>query len=310
MRGFDFLVIGAGQSGTTSLWQALASHPQIRVPADKERGFFNSDDRYARGLDWFISWTFKDLRADEVAGTVTPQLMPGSAKSLDVLVARIAETSPDVKLIALLRHPVERAVSHFRRGMRGGGVPQAQDFGSFIRRREKQNGSLENVPVLAIGQYGRILSRYLQEFDRDQLFVAFTTDLEERPDVLCQRIFHFLGVDPAQQVEMPRMNVGGTRLRVTPEALDAVFERLNDHVWPAVEDEEIRRGFTWWMRHIWNNEPDDQRKDVPTELYRRLAEMYLADAQILRELVDVTPPWLASLTAVLESPPHSEQPAG
>lgn len=300
VRGFDFLVIGAGQSGTTSLWQALDSHPQIRVPADKERGFFNSDERYARGVEWFISWTFKELQADQLAGTVTPQLMPGSAAALDMVVARIAETSPGVKLIALLRHPIDRAVSHFRRGLRGGRLRGSEDFGTLIARREQEVGGLEKIPILAIGQYGRILNRYLAAFDRRQLLVIFTEELETRPDILCRRIFEFLGVDPTHHVEMPHMNVGGTKLRVSPDALEEVFARLTDHVWPAVSDPEIPRGFTWWMRHIWNIEPDDERRDVPADLYRRLAEMYLADARLLSG-IGVNPPWTSSLKDALEA---------
>lgn len=80
VRPFNFLGIGANRCGTTSLWRALDSHPEVRVPSDKEREFFSDDEAYARGddeayargLEHYMRRTFPDLRDGEVIGAVTP----------------------------------------------------------------------------------------------------------------------------------------------------------------------------------------------------------------------------------------------
>ncbi|MEX0972444.1 MAG: sulfotransferase domain-containing protein [Solirubrobacterales bacterium] len=172
MRNLDFLVIGAPQSGTTSLWRGFEAHPQIRVPSDKERGFFNSDKRFERGLEPYLSWTFGDAGEKEALGTVTPQLMMGDSDELDRLVDRIAKTCPDIRLIAILRNPIDRSVSNFRRSRRIRDWPD-ENFDAATRRLAGENGGLENVPFIRDSEYGRILNRYLAVFDREQIQILY-----------------------------------------------------------------------------------------------------------------------------------------
>ena len=129
----DFIVIGAQKSGTTSLFRHLIQHPEISLPPGKERPYFSHDEVYARGWGAYMrSLTRHDAFADPVRswGTVTPQYMVGglyqsngdAAESYDerTVPLRINETLPSVHLIAILRDPVERALSHHRMlAMRG-----------------------------------------------------------------------------------------------------------------------------------------------------------------------------------------------
>ncbi len=111
----DFLVIGAQRSGTTSLWRHLASHPEIYVPPSKEAPFFSHAEPFARGLDWYLGEFFGEAQPEQQRGTVSPHYMMGSP-GIDIheVARRIHSLLPRVKLIAVLRDPIERAQSHHR----------------------------------------------------------------------------------------------------------------------------------------------------------------------------------------------------
>lgn len=295
VRPFDFLVVGANRCGTTSLWRALNSHPQVRVPSDKEREFFSSDERYERGLEHFIRRTFPDLRDDEVIGTVTPQLMAPNPHAARANVERIRSTCPEVKLIAVLRDPIERCVSQFRR-MKKIGRGEEETFDQFIERVAAKRGGIDKIPLVRASDYGRILRPYFKTFKRKQIEVLFTADLDQDPATFYRRVFEFIGVDPDHDPGAPRVHLGGIGQRVTPEALDELQAEM-DHRGLLPEDENARRGFAWWLRHLWNTAPDERGTEVSDDLRRQLAERYLADAEELERLIGVKPPWLDSLRA-------------
>lgn len=297
VRPFDFLVIGANRCGTTSLWRALDSHPQLRVPSDKEREFFSSEESYERGLEHFVTRTFPDLRDEEAIGVVTPQLMAPNPYELRPIVSRIRTTCPDAKLIVLLRDPIERAVSQLRRMKKIGRGPE-ETFDEFIARVEAKRGGIGKIPLIRASDYGRILRVYFKAFRGAQIRVFFTADLDRDPATLYRQAFEFIGVDPAHDPGAPRLHAGGIGQRVTQEALDELQGEM-DRRGLLPEDENARRGFGWWLRHHWNTEPDQRGTEMSDELRRRLAERYLADAETLEGLIGSEPPWLDSLRAAL-----------
>ncbi len=292
-RVFDFLVIGAARSGTTSLWRGLGSHPQIKLPSDKEREFFSSDERYARGVHLYMKRTFSGARDDEVLGTVTPQLMQPNPEALETIVGRIAETCPEVKIIALLRDPVERCISQLRR-MKKISQGKEESFDAYVRRLVKKRGKLRKVPLVRASEYGRILELYFERFDRDRIRVFFTEDLDRDPATLYRRIFEFLEVDPTHEPGAPRIHVGGTRQMVTPAALEELVDELDRIGVFTSENQDLRRGFNWWLRHVWNTDTGLAGKEISDRLRATLARLYLADAEILLEL-GLDPPWLEDL---------------
>jgi len=104
----DFLIIGAQRCGTTSLYSYMVLHPQISSAKNKEVHYF--DIFFYKGLDWYLS-QFPSLSSNNknlITGESSPYYIfhPLAAK-------RIFKIIPKVKLIVLLRNPVERAYSHY-----------------------------------------------------------------------------------------------------------------------------------------------------------------------------------------------------
>lgn len=177
-----FLVIGAMKAGTTSLHRYLASHPEIFMSRPKELNFFSDSENWRRGTQWYQQHFGKASRRALAAGESSTNYSkhpeyPGVPE-------RIASILPDVRLIYVLRHPIERLVSHYQHRV--------------ARRRERESieVALTNNPIYAnASRYAMQIERYLDHFDREQLLLVQSSDLRGYRAGTMSRIYRFLGVD-------------------------------------------------------------------------------------------------------------------
>jgi Sulfotransferase domain len=218
----EFLVIGAQKAGTTTLWQLLRDHPQLWLPETKEAPFFSHDEVYARGWDAYLTRLEAPANGDLLRGTVTPHYMHGWQQvSTDMVASRIASCLPDVKLIALLRDPVERARSQHAmasaRGRERRGIDQAisELLHPEALRRARRTPDDTNSYVVQ-GEYGRILGEYLTRFPRTALHLEYSDSLARTPIETVKRILRFLAVSLDYEPPAPfrRSFAGGHRPRV------------------------------------------------------------------------------------------------
>ncbi|MGB3209620.1 MAG: sulfotransferase [Desulforhopalus sp.] len=206
----DFIVIGAARSGTTSLFANLRAHPQIFIPLEKEICFFSDNDRYQLGPEWYMGNYFADVSPDMVTGEITPAYM-----LFESVAGRIHRTTPQSKLIALLRNPIDRAYSHYRFAQRLG--IEERDFQTaiatlFARGRVFDDQIFsQNKEYLMFGEYGRILENYLRYFPKEQIKVLFFENFQKNTTATMKEIFEFLRVqsDFTSENFSKRQNVGG-----------------------------------------------------------------------------------------------------
>ncbi len=175
-----FLIIGAGKSGTTSLWSYLNQHPQIGMSAIKEPSFFSMDDVYARGLDWYQKlYAGQDhaLARGEASNSYS------ATETFPHTIDRIAGVMEAPKFLYIVRHPRDRTESDWMQRSK------IQDIGF--------SDFLHSDPVYADkNQYLRSYERYADRFGEDSLMVLFYDDLRSDPGALLTRVAEFLGVDP------------------------------------------------------------------------------------------------------------------
>lgn len=138
---------------------------------------------------------------------------------------RIFELMPEVKLIAVLRNSIDRALSHYKMFVRRG--KERRSFESAVKEllSEEMLGharalladtTTEHHCYVSRGEYGRILQDFLSVFPCEQLPALFTEDMEEHPDEVIDQVLGFLGLDPG--FRPPNIGIkyhrGGTRRRV------------------------------------------------------------------------------------------------
>jgi hypothetical protein len=288
----DFIVIGAQKAGTTSLFKYMETHPQLYMPPEKECLYFNDDERFSRGWGWYIDEFFNGAPPDRLWGTVTPHYM------IDPRVPeRIKDTLPDVKLIALLRNPINRAYSHHLMSVRRGYETRSFEDAVYELLKpdaleEARKQPTETNGYIVIGEYGRILTKYYERFPHQQIFVSFTEELGHSPEQVLQTIFHFLGVDPG--FVPPNLGVvyhqGGGRRRLPwgDRLKRAGFVRS---LWRMMLPEKKRRFFRYWFEQ-WNIVPDEEGIQIPLSVQELLTRHYEEDVRKLSTLIDREVPWI------------------
>ncbi len=277
----NFLIIGNGKSGTTSLYHYLKQHPEVYMSPIKEPHFFSFEGESPTsfsgpGDEEFMSRKVTDLEeyrrlfagaSDEKAIGEASQTYLGNPKAPD----RIRHYIPEAKLIAILRNPVDRAYSAYLHLVRNG--QEWLDFARALREEEARIKANWNDiwHYKRGGFYHAQLTRYYDLFDQDQIRVYLYEDLKEDPVGTMQSIFRFLGVDDAFVPDTSvRYNVSGIP---KSRALKTFVEKPNP-LKTAIKPlftEGLRRRIAENLRHrnlaIPPPMPEDVRKELP-EAYR------------------------------------------
>lgn len=209
----NFLVIGAAKAGTTSLYYYLRQHPEVFMSNLKEPHFFSFEGeelnfRRAGNLLDPINETaitdlsdyyslFKDVSTEKAVGEASPSYLH-TPKAAD----RIKFYIPHAKLIAILRHPVDRAYSAFLGQYLNGvekGTPYLSDFSEALNSEEQF--IRENwTPIFfykKLGFYYEQLKYYYDVFPKSQIHICLNEDLQKYPLKTLQQIYHHIEVDPS-----------------------------------------------------------------------------------------------------------------
>jgi hypothetical protein len=216
----NFLLIGAAKSGTTSLYHYLGQHPQIytnvKEPsyfafAGQQVSFAGPGDR-----NGFVRRMVTDPeRYEALFDGVTNEQAYGEASVVylyhPAAAWRIKQTVPDVKLIAMLRNPVERAFSGYLHLRRDGREPLA-NFTDALRAEEGRIAANweHQWHYARLGFYYAQLRRYYDLFSPGQIAVYLYDEFQAQPEWVLKDIFRFLGVDDSVKLNTTlKHNVSG-----------------------------------------------------------------------------------------------------
>lgn len=220
----NFLIIGAGRSGTTSLHRYLGQHPDVFMSAVKEPSFFRFADGEipfrGPGTEWLRRTAvttraqYEALFAAAGGARAIGEASPGYL--IDHAVpARIHAVIPGARLVAILRHPVERAHAAYL-GLRRDGLDPAPTFEEALADEDRR--LREGWPFAGLarnGFYHRMLVRYYERFPRERIRVHLFEDFVARPGVVLRDVFAFLGVDPSFVPDVSRRH-GATGIVKNP----------------------------------------------------------------------------------------------
>ena len=177
----DFIIIGAMKAATTSLHYYLNLHPQISMSREKELNFFVKKQNWKKGIDWYKS-NFnneKPLRGEASPNYTNFPFFKGVPERMHSVV-------PDIKLIYLVRDPVERILSQYVHKMADGWEG---------RSLEKGLSNLNTNRYVARSLYFMQIDQYLKFFPRENILVVNSDDLINNNRLAMKSIFEFLNVD-------------------------------------------------------------------------------------------------------------------
>jgi hypothetical protein len=200
----DFIVIGAMKCATSTLHEQLAAQPGFFMSRPKEPNFFSDDDVYARGMDWY-----QGLFAEAPPGTLCGESSTHYTKlptHPDAL-PRLAEALGPRRFVYVMRHPIDRLVSHYIHEWTQRSIELPID--EAVQRHPE---------LVDYGCYAMQLRPWFERFGREAVLPVFFERLAAAPDAELLRVARFVGSEETVrfQPDLGAQNVSRDRLRKSP----------------------------------------------------------------------------------------------
>ena len=286
----NFLIVGAAKAGTTSLHAYLKQHPQIYMSPVKETNFFAFEGEkldflgginpsylagFKTNLEDYRS-QFRRVKNEIAIGEACPSYL-----YLPKAVERIKHYIPDVKIIVILRDPVARAYSHFLHHLRDR-LTADPDFYRAIKAEPQRMAKnwWWDYHYIQVGLYYKQLTRYFDNFNREQIKVYLYEDLKTDSRSLLRDLFKFLDVDSQFKPDRSiKYNATGIPQNKT---LDSLIYKSNPiktvyHLLPKRLREPITAEIS--------KRNSLQKPFLPAETRKHLLELYRHDITKLQQLI-------------------------
>lgn len=178
----NFLVVGAMKGGSSALTRGIAQHRDVFIAAGKEMHYF--DRHFERGISWYES-CFAGAEGKLAIGESTPTYMN------DPMVrSRMLEVLPSARFVAIIRHPADRAYSHYWHNRRRG--REQRSFAEAIT----EQAPAELFAYLDLSRYAERLQGLEKNAGAERLLVLLNEDLRHHRADTLRKVWGFLGVDP------------------------------------------------------------------------------------------------------------------
>ena len=237
----DYIIIGGQKCGTTSLDAYLRHHPNVREGLYKEIHFF--DLHFDKGLNWYRAHFPTHASMERAAQLLGSRVVTGESTPSylfhPLVPQRMHETIPSVRVIAILRDPVDRAHSHWQQI-----VDWNEEQLSFEEAIDAEAERLPQHPetltdlrqlddylrfsYLARGRYAEQLPRWLEAFPREQVLVLSFDDLKADTSRVCRQVTDFLGLPEFSMDVFPR-TASRPRGRMAPGTRERLREYFRPH---------------------------------------------------------------------------------
>jgi hypothetical protein len=200
----DFIIIGAMKCATSTLHTQLAQQPGIYMSTPKEPNFFSDDSQYARGISWYQS-LFAESGSKELCGESSTHYT--KLPDYPLCIERMAAYLPQPKLVYVMRHPIDRLISHY--------IHQWSQNAFNCDINEAVDSHEE---LIAYSCYARQLKPYIERFGFSSLLPVFFESVKANPQQELERIARFIGYNlPVKwQATLPSQNVSQERIRPFP----------------------------------------------------------------------------------------------
>lgn len=245
----QFIVAGAPKCGTTALYQYLLSHPQVLapVPSSYEVGYFSEE--YRRDLNWYRAWFPLSMtaawRSKHAGGKAVVTCEHTPFYVMHPLAAeRIAVTLPGVKIIILLRNPVDRAFSHYQHEFRSGQEPlsfreaiamESQRTAGEVARMQSELDYLSpeygRHAYVDQGEYLPKIERFFNQIDHNDIMIVQSERLFLQTQEVFDEVVEFLHLDPFKLKNVKPVNAGAYKPldKTDPELAHELRNHFQSH---------------------------------------------------------------------------------
>lgn len=282
----DFLIVGAAKSGTTTLFDYLIQHPSIFMPQNKEPWFFTFDNIsreeiiskkqvIVNDVEQYTQ-LFYSANKDQIKGEASTVYL---YKPCDTIknIKKYCDRFSFLKIIIILRNPIERAYSHYLNLVRSGVVLDNCNFHNYVKKC-CLGGEPELWDIVRYGFYYKQCKEYLNAFNSVKiiLFEDFITD----QNIILKDVYSFLDVEVFNALEPIRSNSSGLPSNWLVNKI--IFQ--NNIVKRAAKKIFPKKFRTNAIRKI--NELNLVKHSFPEEDRHMMRDIYIADINNLSKLID------------------------
>lgn len=257
----DFIIIGAMKCGTTTLHEQLALQPGIFMSELKEPNFFSDRPQYEQGIDWYLSH-FEPAHPDDLCGESSTHYT--KLPTYPQTVERLHQHLPQVKLIYVMRHPIERLVSQY-----------IHEWTQRVISIDINRAIYEHPELIEYSQYAQQLQPYFATFGQERILPVFLERLIKNPQPEFERITRFIGYQPPPSWEdLPAQNNSAERVRKSAWR-DLLVEAP---VLRSLRRQFVPKSFRTWVRQLWALK---KKPELETEQVEYLKPIFDEDLAIL-----------------------------
>jgi hypothetical protein len=274
------VLIGVQKAGTTALYNWISQHPEVfGDPAMKDFPFFCDASYFNKGSDWFAE-RFSNWNGEKI-------ILHGYVHYLsfgEETAPRLKAFNPDLKLLAVLRNPAERAYSAYLQARKTGHEP-IMSFEEAIDNELAGNLSsfkdIANRSYISHGYYSHSISTFWKHFDPDQLKVLLYDNLKNDPVGSCIEVFEHLSIDKNFTAKITSLNRYGMPRSRWLQNL------LKDGIKWSVARELVPLNTRIRLRQLARaiNTKTDEKPVLETSIWQRLDDFYKSEIDRLENII-------------------------
>ncbi|MEL6359517.1 MAG: sulfotransferase [Pseudomonadota bacterium] len=266
----DFFLIGAMKCGTSTLHDQLAGQEGVFMSTPKEPNFFSDDDVFARGADWYKG-LFADAEGGDIKGESSTHYtkLPTHPKTIRRLTA---EVGTNAKFIYVMRHPIDRLVSHY-----------IHEWTQNVLSDSIDDAISSHKPLIDYGRYAYQLAPWIERFGKDRILPVFFERMTAEPQQELNRVAAFLTIPgPVEwREDIAQSNVSSERIRRFPLysllVENSFATALRRTIVPRGLRDKIKSGRQMRERPQLSHETTAQLSDIFNDDLRQLSKLLNKD---------------------------------
>lgn len=258
----DFIIIGAMKCGTSTLQAQLAAQTGVFMTTPKEPNFFSDDAVFARGMGWY-----RNLFAQAGAGDLKGEASTHYTKlpTYPQTIARLRPHCPSLRLVYMIRNPLQRAISHYIHEWSEGRMGE-DPVAEFARHPE----------MVDYGRYAYQIAPWIDSYGPDSVMLTSLEQLKADPQGELTRIAAHIGLDqpPSWQEDLGAQNVSAERVRKIPFQNVLIYNPVATALRRTLVPKRLRNA-------IRDSRKISNRPELPAALRGQLEARFLSDRQDL-----------------------------
>ncbi|MCK4440592.1 MAG: sulfotransferase domain-containing protein [Sulfurovaceae bacterium] len=201
-----FICVGAAKSGTTTFHKILLSHPEIYLPLEKDFHFFDFNENYIQGIEWYKKFYYKNIEK-KLSGEVSADYLYSEESPIRMK----KELGKNLKIIIILREPFERAFSEYKHKKRYLKIDETITFDECFKIEKNRNFRIDpnsEMNFFSRGFYSTFIDRYEKVFSKENILLLSFDDIKSNQQKIIDIFSNFVNINSIKLKNSYKENVG------------------------------------------------------------------------------------------------------